>query len=108
GFVLEHRYGLSTQSMAHWLTDQLKGAVLGTVFGIAGVSIVFAAMRYSPAWWWVYSAAVFALAMVVLARVAPVLLLPLFYKFKPLDRPALSARLLALAAKAQTEVVGVF
>ena len=46
--------------------------------------------------------------MVVLAQLAPVLLLPLFYRFKPLDRPALVERLLALAARAKTRIRGVF
>ena len=46
--------------------------------------------------------------MVGLARLAPVLLLPLFYRFRPLDRPALVERLMALAARARTDVVGVF
>jgi STE24 endopeptidase len=108
GFVLEHRYGLSTQSIAHWLADQVKGVVLGIGLGVVGASIVFATIRNWPDVWWIVSASAFALAMVGLVRVAPVLLLPLFYKFKPLDRPALSARLLALAAKARTDVVGVF
>ena len=45
------------------------------------------------------SAAVFAVAMVGLAQLAPVVLLPIFYKFKPLDRPALVERLMALAAR---------
>jgi STE24 endopeptidase len=35
-------------------------------------------------------------------------LLPLFYTFTPLDRPALTARLLALAERAGTPVLGVF
>jgi STE24 endopeptidase len=108
GFVLEHRYGLSTQSLAHWLADQMKGVVLGTGLGILGASIVFATIRRRPDTWWIWSAMAFAIAMVGLVRIAPVLLLPLFYKFKPLDRPALAARLLALAAKARTDVVGVF
>ena len=46
--------------------------------------------------------------MVGLARLAPVVLLPIFYKFKPLDRPALVDRLMALATRARTDVVGVF
>jgi STE24 endopeptidase len=108
GFVLEHRYGLSTQSVSHWLSDQVKGAALGLALGVVGASIVFAAIRNWPGGWWIASAAVFAVAMVGLVRVAPVLLLPIFYKFKPLDRPTLAARLLALAAKARTDVVGVF
>lgn len=108
GFILEHRYGLSTQSLAHWLADQVKGVVLGVALGVVGASIVFATIRHWPEAWWILSATAFALAMVGLVRVAPVLLLPLFYKFKPLDRPDLAARLLALAAKARTDVVGVF
>lgn len=108
GFLLEHRYGLSTQTARHWLSDHAKGVLLGTGLAIIGASVVFFTLREWPGWWWILSAGTFALAMVGLARLAPVLLLPIFYRFKPLDRPALVARLLGLAAKAQTEVVGVF
>jgi STE24 endopeptidase len=108
GHLLEHRYGLSTQSFGHWLTDQAKGIGLGMVLAIAGTSIVFASMRQWPAAWWWISAAIFVVATVGLAQLAPVLLLPIFYTFKPLDRPALVERLLALATRARTDVVGVF
>ncbi|HWI20355.1 MAG TPA: M48 family metallopeptidase [Vicinamibacterales bacterium] len=108
GFKLEHRYGLSTQTFGHWLSDQGKGVLVGVVMAIAGTAVVFTALRnWEDSWWWI-SAAVFAAAMIGLARLAPVVLLPIFYKFKPLDRPALVARLLALATRAQTDVVGVF
>ncbi|MFM8536047.1 MAG: M48 family metalloprotease [Acidimicrobiia bacterium] len=108
GYQLEHRYGLSKQTLGHWLADQAKGVVLGVVLAIAGMSVVFAALRSSERSWWWISAGVFAVAMIGLARLAPVVLLPIFYKFKPLERPALVARLLALATKARTDVVGVF
>jgi STE24 endopeptidase len=108
GFLLEHRYGLSTQTRRHWLSDQAKGMLLGTGLAVIGASVVFATLREWPDWWWLLSAATFAVAMVGLARVAPVLLLPIFYRFKPLDRPALVERLLGLARKARTDVVGVF
>ncbi len=108
GHRLEHRYGLSTQSTAQWLSDQGKGVLLGTGVAVLGSSVVFVALRNWPDQWWWISAAVFTAGVVILARLAPVVLLPMFYKFKPLDRPALSARLLALAEKARTDVVGVF
>lgn len=108
GFELEHRYGLSTQSGAHWLADQVKAAGVGGMLAVVGVSVVFFALRRWPSAWWVVSAVVFAAAMIGLARLAPVLLLPLFYKFRPLDRPPLVERLMALAARARTDVVGVF
>jgi STE24 endopeptidase len=108
GYLLEHRYGLSTQTAGHWLKDQAKGVAVGVLLAIAGTSIVYLALRESPDHWWWISAAVFALATIGLARIAPVVLLPIFYKFKPLDRPALVDRLLALATHARTDVVGVF
>jgi STE24 endopeptidase len=108
GHLLEHHYGLSTQSTSHWLADHGKGVVLGSALAVTGASIVFAALRRWPDQWWWVSAAVFAAGTVVMARLAPIVLLPMFYKFKPLDRPALVARLLTLAEKARTDVVGVF
>jgi STE24 endopeptidase len=108
GHLLEHRYGLSTQSTGRWLTDHAKGVVLGLVLAVAGTSVVFLALRQSPEQWWWISALVFATAMIGLARLAPVVLLPIFYKFKPLDRPSLVERLMTLATRARTDIVGVF
>lgn len=108
GHLLEHRYGLSTQTTGHWLSDQLKGIVLGLALAVVGTSVVYYALRQWPAEWWWISAAVFALATVGLAQLAPVVLLPIFYTFKPLDRPALVDRLMKLASAARTNVNGVF
>ena len=108
GFVLEHRYGLSTQTLGHWISDYAKGIALGVVLAVAGTSVVFAALRNAPASWWWISAAIFAIAAIGLAQLAPILLLPIFYKFKPLDRPGLVDRLMTLATRARTDVVGVF
>ena len=108
GFLLEHQYELSTQSAANWLADQAKGFGLGALLAILGSEVVFATLRLWPGQWWMISAATFAVGMVGLARLAPVVLLPIFYSFKPLERPELAARLLALASKARTDVVGVF
>ena len=108
GHLLEHHYGLSTQTTRHWLADQAKGVALGIVLAVAATAVIYSGLREFPDNWWWISAAVFALATIGLARLAPVLLLPIFYKFKPLDRPALADRLIALATRARTDVVGVF
>ena len=108
GHTLEHRYGLSTQTLRGWLTDQAKGVALGAVLGVAAASIVFAALRNAPEQWWWICAAVFAVATIGIAQLAPVVLLPIFYKFKPLDRPSLVEKLMGLATRARTDVVGVF
>lgn len=108
GYVLEQRYGLSTETAARWLSDHLKAGGVGLVLVMVAAWIVYGLMGWSPAHWWAISAAVLSLAVVGLANLAPVVLLPLFYTFKPLEREALRARLLALADRAGARVMGVY
>ncbi len=59
-------------------------------------------------WWWAIAGAIFAVLIVGLANLAPVLLLPLFFSFTPLRREELRARLETLAHRAGTRIVGVY
>lgn len=108
GYRLEHRYGVSNERFTHWLRDHLKAAVVGGSLAVLGASVIYWTLRWNATWWWALSAAVFTVASLVLAQLAPVLLLPLFYVVSPLDRPALVERLLALASRAGTRVLGVY
>lgn len=108
GFLLEHRYGLSRESPGQWLADQTKGLAITLLIAAAGAAFLYATLAWSPGWWWFLSAASFTLVGVGVVQLAPVLLLPLFYTFKPLDRPGLSERLVALAARARTQIAGVY
>jgi STE24 endopeptidase len=108
GLTLERRYGLSTQTTARWWLDQLKALAVSLVFAVLAASIVFSLLRWSPRYWWLLGAATFTVILVGLAQLAPVVLLPLFYRFTPLDRPDLVRRLVALAGRAGARVMGVF
>ncbi len=107
-FVLERRYGLSAESAATWAWDHAKALAISTVIGLAGAELVYLSLRLFPGWWWAISAAGFVLATIVLATAAPVVLLPLFYRFKPLEREELQSRLVALSARAGVPVLGVY
>ena len=108
GVTLERRYGLSTQTTARWWFDHVKAGLVALVFGLIAALIVCSLIRWDPDRWWIVAAAVFTVIMVGLVQLAPVLLLPLFYEFKPLDREALVQRLVALAERAGARVMGVF
>jgi STE24 endopeptidase len=108
GMALERRYGLSTQTVSGWWRDYSKAGALSLVFGCAGALIVFWLIRWDPEIWWVAAAAVFSGLLVVLAQLAPLVLLPLFYDLKPLEREGLARRLVALADRSGTRVAGVF
>ncbi len=108
GFVLPHRYGLSTMTLKGWLGDLFKGLVLGLVLEVLVIELVYALLASQPQTWWLWVALVLLFFSVVMANLAPVLILPLFYKFKPLPEGDLTNRLLALAERAHTRVRGVF
>jgi STE24 endopeptidase len=108
GVVLERRYGLSTETTPAWWRDQLKAAVLTLVFSIGAALIVWSLLRWFPDRWWMIAAGCFTVILVALAQLAPVLLMPLFYDCKPLDRPSLVERLVSLANRAGAQVLGVF
>lgn len=108
GFVLSHRYGLSTQTLGDWLKDQAKAAVLGLVLGGAVVEVVYAFLRAFPETWWLWTAAFLLFFTVVLSNLAPILIIPLFFKQTPLDDVELVQRLTDLCRQAGTQVRGVF
>ncbi len=108
GYVLPHRYGLSTQSLRGWLADLGKGLLLGLVFECAAIELVYLLLATQPDTWWLWVGLVMLLFSVLMANLAPILILPLFYKFTPLPEGELTRRLMALAARAHTRVRGVF
>ena len=108
GYLLAHRYGLSTQSLGGWLADQAKGAVLGLGIGLVAMEVMYYLLRAFPAIWWLLTGTLFLFFTIVLANLAPLLIVPLFFKFKPLEDEELVSRLTSLAERVGTRVRGVF
>jgi STE24 endopeptidase len=108
GFRREHRYGLSNQSLGAWLLDQAKSSVLGLVLGVLLLELLYWLLRTAGGWWWAWAAAAMALLGVVLTSLGPVLFIPLFYKLRRIDDPALAERLTAIAAAEGARVIGVY
>jgi STE24 endopeptidase len=108
GYVLPHRYGLSTQSLRRWLTDQAKGAALSLGIGLVAMEVMYYLLRAFPSIWWLLTGILFLFFIVVLANLAPLLIVPLFFKFRSLEDEELMSRLISLAERAGTRVRGVF
>ena len=107
-FLLERRYGLTTVPFRVWLRDELKGLAIALLFFEAAALGVAGVMRFAGHWWWAAAALLFAVVGMVLSQLVPVVLMPLFYRFRPLDREALRERLVAMSARAGVRVLGAF
>jgi len=108
GYVLPHRYGLSTQRPGAWLLDGVKSLAISLPVEILAVLFVYLLLAVSPNAWWLWTGLAMLLFTVVLANLAPILLLPLFYKLTPLPDGDVKQRALALAAQAHTRVRGIY
>jgi STE24 endopeptidase len=59
-------------------------------------------------WWWLAAAGAFFLVSVLIGQLAPVLILPLFYKIEKLDAPELTNRIAKLAEGTGLSIEGVY
>ncbi|MDD2702896.1 MAG: M48 family metallopeptidase [Candidatus Omnitrophica bacterium] len=107
-FILEHQFSLSRQNIGDWFVDQVKGGGIFYFFTLAALEAFFYLLRNAPqAWWWLVSA-VWIFLSLVLAKAAPVVIVPLFFKYKRMAEEPLRQRLLSLAARMGVPVCDVF
>jgi STE24 endopeptidase len=107
-FVVDRRFGLSTQTFRIWLADELKSAALGGLLALVLVEIVYGLLRLYPESWWIGVGVAVSVLSIVLAHLAPVLIFPLFYRFTRISDTEIAERLAQLASHAQTRIEGVY
>jgi Zn-dependent protease with chaperone function len=106
GFVVEHRFGLSTEGFAPWLGDWGKSLLIVVVGGTVLAWLFYAVVRRSPRRWWFYFWLLSIPLTVVLVLVEPYVIEPLFYRFTPLERtqPLLVGRIETMLRRAGLSV----
>jgi STE24 endopeptidase len=107
-FRLDHEYHLSTQRVGAWAWDQFKGFLVSLVISALLAELLYLGIREFPQAWWLVCWAFFMVLFVIFAQLAPVVLFPIFYHFKPLDNDQLRERLTVLSTRAGTRVRGVY
>ena len=107
---MPHRFELSNQTIRGWISDQIKGTLLSGVIGAPLLIGMFALLRAAPTTWWFWGAVGYSLFVIIITALAPVVFMPLFYKFKPLGEEYvdLENRLLRLSERAGTYVQGIY
>ena len=108
GYYLEHRYELSNQSFGAWLWDELKSLGVNLALGVVVLDVMYFLLRLTGQWWWAAVGGFFLLFGVVLSALFPVLILPIFYKLKPLENESLAKKLSDLAQRVGAKVLGVY
>lgn len=107
-FYLEHKYNLSNQTFFKWILEDLKGLLVFAVIGIPILLAFYYSLKTFGSNWWLPFAILLFIVSVLLARVVPILILPLFYKLTPVDDEELKRRITSLAKDAGVKVENVY
>lgn len=107
-FGVEQRFGFNKMTAALWLSDLLKGLLVGAVLGLPLLALVLWLMDVGGALWWLWAWGALVLWQLVLMAIAPNVIMPLFNKFTPLEDEALKARVQALMQRAGFQAKGFF
>ncbi|MBI2814128.1 MAG: M48 family metallopeptidase [Opitutae bacterium] len=98
-FRLEARFGFNRSTLGLWITDQVKGRVLGLLIGFPLAWALLALVGWAGTWWWAWGFALLFGFQLLLIVLYPKLILPLFNKLTPLPEGEARARLLALSER---------
>lgn len=107
-FYLEHKYSLSNQTFFRWLWEDFKEFLVSIVIGIPLLLLFFYTLNAFGSLWWLPFSVLLFVVSVLLAKIAPVLILPLFYKVTPLENEELKNRIVKLSNEAGMKVENVY
>ncbi len=107
-FVIESRFGFNRMTPQTYVSDSIKGLVIGATLGAP----VFAGLIYffenAGPLAWLYAWVGLTLFQVILTYLAPAVIMPLFNRFEPLPEGDLKKVIEAYAAERKFKLNGIF
>lgn len=107
-FRIEQRFGFNRLTWRLYITDMLKGLLVGALVGLPIAALILWLMGSAGRWWWLWAWGAwmgFNLLMLVLY---PTVIAPMFNKFEPLPDESLKARVQALMQRCGFAAKGLF
>ena len=107
-FVIEEKYGLNRTTLKTFILDILKSWLLVVVIGGIILSAILWFFENAGAWAWLYCWIAVTMFQIFLMFIAPVIIMPIFNKFVPLEDGALKEAIEAYASSQEFKLKGIF
>jgi STE24 endopeptidase len=107
-FGIEQGFGFNNTTPALWLSDLLKGLLVGLVLGLPILALVLWLMDTGGATWWLYAWVALVAYQLLVMWIAPNVIMPLFNKFTPLEDATLKDRVTGLMTRSGFTAKGFF
>lgn len=103
-FHIEKRFEFSTITVKIFILDQIKVLLLSGILGGLLLSGLFLFILKFKETWWIWAWIFFTLFSLLIIKIFPSFIAPLFNKFKPIKDKKLKNSIMAMAQKAQFSI----
>jgi STE24 endopeptidase len=107
-YIHEHKWDFSTQRVKGWLSDQAKSFTVGLVMAWLVLALFLWIMARFPRTWWLIAGLAMALVSVIMATLFPVVILPIFHRYTPIEDEELTDALKEILAREGLKSGGFF
>ena len=107
-FILEHKFSLTHQKVHDWFKDQLKQGIISYAIIIIILEAFYYILKHYSHIWWLIISLFWVFFSLILTKLMPIVIIPLFFKYKKLSDKSLRQRILYLAQKMKVKILDVF
>lgn len=107
-FAIEARYGFNVMSFKMWVSDLLKSILIGAILGGLLLGLLLVLVIYGGSVWWIWAWMLVGGFELLSLWLFPVVILPLFNKFDPLENTGLEDRIRTLMERVGLRTKGIF
>ena len=107
-FVIEEKFGFNNTTLKTFCIDLVKGIVLSVLIGFPVLYLILWFFETTGDLAWLYCWGGLTLISLLLQFLAPVLIMPLFNKFTPLEDGELKEKVMAFAKDASFNIQGIY
>ena len=107
-FYIEKKFNFSTITIKTFFFDQIKSLFLSILLGGILLIVLFWFILKFQTSWWIWAWIIFTVFSLILVKIFPTFIAPLFNKFEPLKNKDLKKRIFAVAKKAAFSLTNIF
>ena len=107
-FVIEEKFGFNRTTIKTFISDMIKGSLLGLVIGIPLLYVILWLMEQTGDQWWIYTWLVISGFSLFMMWIYPTWIAPIFNKFEPLEEGETLNRITSLLQRCGFNSNGIF
>lgn len=104
GYVLEHKYNLTSQKFGAWLKEEAKDFLVSFIITLPLLLLFYYILHTFTAFWWLPFGVILFFFSVVMAQLFPIVIFPFFHKSVPMENEDLMERISRLSEKAGVRI----